>query len=185
MRPLFRKMMVVGMAVMMGVSAGAAGAQAKTITVKKCEFTTSLPKVKKLAKSVGKGTVTLVLTAEKKKYACSGYVKFKAPKTKTYKFTFSSFKGLGTGKGEKFTGFNYIMLNMSDKYIGQEQVTTQGGKTTALWTSSTNREINTKTELLDRTLHSRYGKIRLKKGQTAYIYMYHSCPKVSLKLNIK
>lgn len=185
MKRIMKKLMVLGMAAMLTAAAGASYASAKTVTVKSYDFTTKLSSAKKMAKKVTKGTTTLVLTAKSKNYASSGFVKFTAPKTKTYKFTFSSAKGIGEGKGDTFTGFNYIMTSTPYGSIGQTMVTTQGGKATALWTGSTNRKVYTDEKLVDRNLHSRYGKIRLKKGQTVFLYMYHSCKKVSLKLNIK
>lgn len=160
---------------LMAVTASAA----KKIPVKKLKnqgFTTTKSVANKKAVSVKKGTYTIKMGTKS-----SGYLKFKAPKTKSYKFTFSKLK-----TNTSYTcGHAYIMTDSKygNGYITYATMKTQGGSNSVLWLATKNS--STSVHKKDRFLASRYGTIKLTKGQVVYIYLNIVNPKTSLRLNIK
>lgn len=151
-------------------------AAAKTKTVKKKTFSTSTSAINKKATKVKKGTTKLYIKKGQ------GYVKFKAPKTKTYKFTISKC----TSKKRNVSGYFYIMKpdSHSPKYSFITQVKTKGGKTGTLWLSA-NGYKSTSSDTLTKPLSSRTGSIKLKKGQTVYLYISFLDVPTKAKLVIK
>lgn len=151
-------------------------AQAKTVTTK----ATNMQKAKK----VKKGTTTVKV----KKY--SSYTKFKAPKTKTYKFTFSSIKALKKGTRKIFGGFVtcYKGSPTSHKSL---KFKTAGGKTYTLYLcTKAYRDVNTRygssTVSAYTPLPKRTAKVKLKKGTTVYFQnCFSPSGGVSYKLKIK
>ncbi len=160
---------------LMGTMSVSTFAATQTKSVKKQTFSTRTNTIKKKAATVKKGTTKLVIKKGE------GYVKFKAPKTKYYKFTFSNFKS------KKFSSNGFIYIQKPDKYSPeyswQENVKTKGGKSTTLWMSVNGYKHSGK--LLYRPLAKRTGKIKLKKGETVYIYFYFSSSKHTGKVSIK
>ena len=136
-------------------------ASAKTKKLKNADFDTNTAKVSKKATTIKKGSYTFKFGSKHK-----GYLKFKAPKTATYTFTLSGLKS------RKYNcGYWYIMTENSynPAYISNNQVKTQGGSMYSLYYATKN---STYGEKKYRYLKSRYGKIKLSQGQTAYIYIF-------------
>lgn len=160
---------------LMGTMSVSTFAATKTKSVNKRTFTTSTKAIKNKAATVKRGTTKLVIKKGR------GYVKFKAPKTKNYKFTFSNFKD----KKRNSVGYIYIQKpdKYSPKYSFQETVKTKGGKTTALWLSANGYKFGGK--VLYRPIAKRSGTIKLKKGETVYIYFNFGSSKHTGKMNIK
>ena len=147
----------------------------KKVTIRNQGFTTSRAQANK-ARPVKKGTYKVKLGSKG-----SGYLKFKAPASKTYTFTVSSLKS----KRGSCLGYFYLMdsSNYSNKtYIGQQKVKTQGGKTVALRISDGYRA--KRTAKVDQYRSSRYGKLYVPKGSTMFLYFsfYNGA---SFKLKIK
>lgn len=133
-------------------------AQAKSVTTKASTRAT--------AKTVKKGTTTVKV----KKYG--SYTKFKAPKTKTYKFTFSSVKALKKGKTSIFNGHVTFYKGSPTSYKNL-QVKTAGGKTYTLYLcTKAYRNVNTRygssTVSAYTPLPKRTAKVKLTKGTTVY-----------------
>ena len=158
---------------------------AKTKTVKNQKFVTKLSTINKKAATVKKGTVTLKMKSQE------GYIKFKAPKTKTYKFAFSNLKILTPGSDQIVHGHasGYMISPYNGKNVTSmysRPFSTKGGKNDTLfvttnycWGLDPGKEVNENTSLPART-----GKIRLKKGETLYFYLYFTSKNCSLKLKI-
>ncbi len=154
-------------------------AQAATKKVKKIQYTSELTsKIKKNATVVKKGTTTLKVTKE-------GFLKFRVPATKTYTFTFSK---QTEPNGNYNNGYAYIKRVRTNSYSGKQYLDslkfkTQGGKTTSAYfnanASSTPSTITTGTFIPKRSC-----KVKLKKGETVYLYLYFA-HKGSIRLNIK
>lgn len=150
---------------------------AATKTVKGCDFQTSTKVAKKKATTVKKGTTKLNVKKGQ------GYVKFKATKTKKYSFTFSKV----TSKG--FSSNAFVEVQSASKNYPSSitflDVKTKGGKTNTLWlTANGYSPSGTGTY---KTLPSRTAKVKLKKGQWVYFYIYNGANgnKTSMQLKIK
>lgn len=156
---------------MLGLTADAAAKK----TVKNQDFTTTTSTINKKAAVVKKGTTTLTFTKGQ------GYVKFTAPATKTYTFTFSNM----TGK-DVYTAFVEVQMKdkYSPKYSFMTQVTTKGGKSNTLWLLHKSKSYKGG-KVISRPLKTRSGKIKLKKKQVIYFYFYNGQHKGSVKLNVK
>lgn len=162
-------------AVLMLAIAMATPAYAATKTVKKQAFTTKTSVIKKKATTVKKGKTTLVVAKGQ------GYVKFKAPATKVYSFTFSGLKS-------KSAGSAFVEVQTQDKsspsYSFLTDVKTQGGKHDTLWLSVSgyrdkyNKGVN-------KCIASRYGKKKLAKGQEIFFFFYNGSSKTTANLVIK
>lgn len=157
---------------------------AKKIPVKKLknlDYKASCARIKKNATTVKTGTCRVQVGKKK-----SGYVKFKAPKTKDYTFTLSGVKTTNKyGYSTDFANIKYIKRYSFSKkeYLYDYQVRTQGGKAFTLWFGTKKSVSNYNTNLSTRA--SRYGKIKLNKGETVYLYFYFSYAGDSCQLNIK
>lgn len=154
-------------------------AQAATKTVKNIKYSTELTsKIKKYATVVKKGTTTLKVTN-------SGFLKFKVPATKTYTFTFSK---QTEPDGQYNNGYAYIKRIRTNSYNGKQYLDslkfkTQGGKTSSAYfnskASGTTSSVTTGSFIPKRSC-----KVKLKKGETVYLYLYFA-HKGSIRLNIK
>ena len=139
-------------------------AQAATKSVKNCDFTTTTKTINKKALKVKKGTTKLSLNSGQ------GYIRFIAPKTKTYSFTFSNLKSKKSSYGlTAFVEFQTPDKSMPQYSFMMRDVATQGGKTSTLWLAS--KEWNgTSKKLVDKPLKKRTGKVKLTKGTNLYLY---------------
>ena len=134
----------------------------KRATLKKASYTTMRARATKNATKVTNGTYRLTISSGK------GYAQFTAPATKTYAFVVSDVKN-----SDQSLGYWYIMTShryKSQTYIGQEKVPTNGGKSTVLRMAINGRRDRSGSSVAERYLASRYGKIRLKKGETIFLY---------------
>ncbi len=153
-----------------------ASAKTKSITLKNAKFTTSGTVAAKKAKTVKKGTYKVTL--KRKGYDYHGYMKFTAPKTKTYSFTISNVTPNG---GRYACGYGYVMRYSGyGDSIGQVPVSTKGGKQSAMYFASRRSSGG--------FITNRTGKITLNQGETVYLYLSCSASlskSVSLKYTIK
>lgn len=184
---LIRRILVVALAAVLltGTAAVSADAMMQRTVMKQSGATS--PKHLKKASKVKKGTTKLIFPKGE------GHMKFTAPSTKTYRFTFSDMKV----KGETLAYVDFTKRDKTDpSKMVWLNVPTNGGKNTMLnlvskgWSSITynNPKVN-------RCLHSRYGKVKLKKGETVLIHFYSTqsenykehkkVNKVTLKMVIK
>ena len=155
------------------VQAPALSAAATTKTVKKADFTTSLKVAKKKAATVKKGTTKL-------KGKKSGYIVFKAPKTKTYYLKFSNAKA----KGGLLSMFVEMQQPFDGEYVFLADVYTKGGKTDVLWLADKAHVDKKASKAKDWRLASRTAKIKMKKGEKLYMYMY-ATKNFNITLNVK
>ena len=162
MKKFFKKslLMTLVTVLLIGTFAISADAVMKR-TVKYQKYNASTSSIKKKAVTVKKGTTNLTITKGE------GWIKFKAPSTKTYSFTFSNLKTKNDGV------IAYVDFKKQDKYdknwLTYVKVATKGGKTDALWLKSKDFSEST-TKLIYRPLNSRTGKVKLKKGEILYMY---------------
>ena len=157
-----------------GLFAPAAHAAVKT-TASRCVHTEKLKTIKKSAAKVKVGTTNLTVKMGE------GYLKFTAPATRTYKFSFSKVTG-------KYTNEGYVQFYKKDPSDSTSVVTfdvsTKGGKTDTLHFSINGVE-HQGGSLKDRPLPSRTGKVKLKKGQVIYMYYQATPAHSTAKLVIK
>ena len=120
-------------------------------------------------------------------YSCGflGFLKFKVPATKTYTFTFSK---QTEPDGQYNNGYAYIKRIRTNSYNGKQYLDslkfkTQGGKTSSAYfnskASGTTSSVTTGSFIPKRSC-----KVKLKKGETVYLYLYFA-HKGSIRLNIK
>lgn len=157
----------------LAISAVPTFAGTKSIRLKGVNYSSRTSDMARGAKTVKKGTY-LVKPAKNRK---GGFMRFVAPATKQYTFTFSHY---ATNKSY-CNGYAYIMVrsSYSADYYTIAKVKTQGGKTTSLYL---NNRSNTTGKLVSRFISSRYGKIKLTKGQTVYIYLNYTDGTEKLKI---
>lgn len=148
-------------------------------TVKKQNNTYSTSKANKKASKVKKGTTNLVFTKG------AGYLKFTAPSTKTYSFTFSNIKTKGVGPQVGF----YKKVKNNPKKLQMYGIKTKGGESSWLWllpTREKESDGDTWKVRFMQPLHKRTGKLKLKKGEVVYIWLGSDEPtKTTAKLVIK
>lgn len=135
---------------------------ARSVTIKNASYTTKRARATKNASKVTLGTSKLTVVSGK------GYAMFTAPATKAYTFVVSDVKNR-----DQSLGYWYIVTShryKSRKYIGQEKVPTTGGKSTVLRVTINGRRDSSEPSIAKRYLASRYGKIRLKRGETIFLY---------------
>ena len=154
-------------------------AQAATKTIKNIDFSTELTrKIAKYATVVKRGTTTLKL----KQYG-NGYVRFKAPATKKYTFTFYGQTGPKSGHNN---GYAYITTpvksRLGDTDLQKLTFSTEGGKASTAW-FHTKLYADTK-KTTGAFLAKRNCKVKLKKGQTVYLSI-HFADAGTVKLKIK
>jgi len=149
-------------------------AQAAT---KKVSATTNYKKAPKLKVGTNK------VTAKKN----NSYVKFTAPKTGTYTFTISNIATI-KGRNPDTNLGNLYIEKMSGSYLSTQRVSTNGGKNTVLWTAtkdSYNRYYKGKKVTKDTYLATRYGKLKLKKGETVWLEYYYTGTRCTYTLKVK
>ena len=152
-------------------------AKAATTKVKNQDFTLTKSKIKKPTEVKAGIKYKLKFGSMGK-----GYVKFKAPKKKEYTFNFSKYK---VSEGSYVAGYANVLVEQkyANNTLERTKVKTQGGK-------AYNININTKEsadsggDLKTRYIPSRYAKIKLKKGQTVYVYICLK-PNATLNFNVK
>lgn len=152
-------------------------AEAKTKTV-------TANKNYKKASSLKKG-ITYKVTMKKN----HSIVKFTAPASGTYKVTISNVATLPKVKNgsDHNLGNLYIKKMAYGKYLSSQNVKTQGGKYSCLFTAtkdSYNRFYAGKKVTTGTYLASRYGKINLKKGETIYMDYFYTGSKCTYNLKI-
>ncbi|MBQ9062201.1 MAG: hypothetical protein IJ121_05150 [Eubacterium sp.] len=132
-----------------------------TITLKKQKFTQKTSTAKKKAKAVEPGETIVKMPAKG-----MGYLKFTAPKKGSYKFIFSDLKK------KKGTKDGYVILqvpkNKSAKTLIKQKVKTWGGSTYSMWLGIKNKKYGS--NKAEWTRKTRNTKIKMKKGETVYIF---------------
>lgn len=178
--PILSKVLCVIMAVTVAIAFVPAPAYAASSkSVKKQTFSTSTDTVHKAATTVKKGTTKLTY----KKGV--GYIKFKAPSTKTYSFKFSKVKS------KKFSSCAYVSAyapsTYKEKNLAVKKMSTKGGKYNTLWLSANGYKHSAKSaKTLYRPIATRTGKVKLKKDQWIYFFLGNeSGGKTTLTLKIK
>ena len=126
------------------------------------------------AATVGRGLTKL------SSKGAEGYIKFKAPKTATYTFTFSDFRREKSSWGYLDLYGNLYLQDGLGRHL---TATTQGGKTDAFRVASKGYA-ETSGGMLQRSLASRYVKTRIKKGATVYFYIWTTADYFSCNVNI-
>ena len=147
-----------------------------TKTVKSQSFTTSTKTIKKKATSINKrGTYKVTFKSGQ------GYIKFKAPATKTYTFTISNVKC------SKFSSSAYWYIQTIDEKYPKNSLTnilkTNGGKASAFW-NGVNGYSSSTGEKKYQNLKSRFAKIKLVKNQFAFLYLNDVSGKATANLKI-
>jgi len=144
-------------------------------TAQRYVHTEYLSTIKKNAVAVSTGTTNLTVRMGE------GYLKFTAPRTKMYKFTFSKVTG-------KYTMDGYVQFYKQDRSDSRRvetfDVSTSGGKTDTLFLAI-NGVKHQGGKLKDRPLQKRTGKVKLKKGQVIYMYYQATPAHSTAKLVIK
>jgi len=154
-----------------------AGAEAiPTKTVKDCKYQTRTSVIKKKATVVKLGTVKLNVKTG------SGYVKFKAPKTGKYAFTFSNATSANMYCDSAFAELQ-VPKNRYSKYSFLTKMSTKGGKSNTLWLAA-NKANSSADSGVGKTLPKRTGKIKLAKGKLAFFYYHCSGGKSKVRLTI-
>lgn len=149
-------------------------------TIKPQEYTKKVSVANRKAAVVKKGTTNLTF---KKGY---GYIKFVAPSTKTYTFTFSKLKqSKNVEYPDDYVAFmaQVKSARYANKLI-KKKLTTKGGQS-----SSLNMAVNKPAEFysdkkVDWYEMTRTGKVKLKKGQAIYFWL-DGTEKITGKLVIK
>ena len=173
---------VISILLMVVILASAAISDATAIEVqaaKKVKTTVTENKYKKSPK-VKTGTTTV--TSKKR---C--FVKFKAPKTKTYTFTVSNVYN-ADDKSDPICGDFSIYKLEYGKIFNSQTVKTQGGKVcNANVASSTYLKDEDQSGVSSKNKYrpSRYAKIKLNKGETVYVRAFFTCDKCTYTLKVK
>ncbi len=143
-------------------------AQAKTNTakVKYSKFLTSVSEAEAVASVVKKGSNKIVL--KRKKYTCLGYVKFVAPKTKTYTFTFS-----GVSSDSRSNRLGFIAVQTPETAYPDSlawiDASTKGGTTHFLRVAQKTYKHRIKNPV-EQYLSKRSAKMNLQEGQVVYLH---------------
>lgn len=152
--------------------------QAKTKKVKKQSFSTLTKVINKKATKVKRGSSKLIVKGG------NGYIKFIAPKTKTYSFTFSGVKSTNGTGGSAFvevqTPYSY-----DSSYSFLTKVKTKGGESNTLWLAYKGRTFPYYTNDLSRPIAKRTGKVKLAKGQAVYFYFSGTRADTYVNLKVK
>ena len=172
MKRLLKGITVLIFACFLGIAvisvAGQAATKAVTKKIRYSDFTLSKSSMKKPANlKKGKSTLKLGNYKEGSYVGYHGYAKFKAPKTKKYTLTFSNLQDPNSESGSGYVQ-TFITDKKFKKGVTYKKVSTQGGK-------NSNLNIGEKESLTDQKktsyLTSRYGKLKLKKGETLYLFV--------------
>ena len=167
-KKLIRRSIVLLMMLVMLIPASSLVVSAKSVskTIQKQDFTTSTRTINKKAAKVKKGTTRLFVRKG------HGYVKFVAPKTRSYKFTFSKCRSTTQIR----SGYVKFMRKDADSpqycFSINSKVKTKGGKSSTLWLSVNGADSSSHSNVLKRRLASRTGKIKMKRGEVIYMYIY-------------
>ena len=154
----------------------AAPAQAAKKTVKKCGFVTETAKADKAATIVKKGTTDLTFKKG------TGYIKFVAPSTKKYTFTFSKLKCGGYGY---FTFVTAQTKSAADsKSLAFKDMKTKGGKDHFLYLSLNNYKASD-ADLAKKYIAKRSATVTLKKKQAIYFQLDNAPEKTTMRVVIK
>ena len=165
------------MVVLLALALVPAEAQAvPTKVVKNCNYQTRTSVIKKKATVVKKGTVTLKVEKG------VGYVKFKAPKTGKYAFTFSNAKSHNTYCNSAFVELQ-VPKSRYSKYSFLTKMSTKGGKSDTLWLAA-NEADSSEDSGVEKTLPTRTGKVKLAKGKLAFLYFHCSGGESKVRLTI-
>lgn len=148
----------------------------KAKTVKKAKFCTATATINKKALKVKKGTTKLNFKGGQ------GYLKFTAPATKTYKFTFSGVQCANYGGASAFVEVQ-TPYSSDTSYSFLTNVKTKGGKSNTLWLAYKGHSFNYYSSNLARPIAKRTGSIKLTQGQD--IYFYFSGTKKNTKATLK
>lgn len=136
----------------------------------------------KKAPAVKTGTTTV--TSKKAKTSTAKWVKFKAPKKGTYKFTVSNFK-----PSDEINCGSFTFYTDPAKYDTLTNLKTQGGRTSNFHIASKKFMQYYKpgnTAKKNRYRSSRTVTINMTKGQTVYMRLYYTtATKYTYSLNIK
>ena len=176
MKKKLGKLIVMVLAMTLMLATMTVFASAKQLKPKKTTFSTDTATVNKVAKKVKKGTYTVKVPAN-----AYCYLKFTAPKTKTYNVTVSAVKPLaGRSIG---LGFFHLLTpsSYSNSYLSMADAKTQGGSAASMLFGS--RAVGSG-DTKEKYLTKRYGKLNLKAGQTMYI-CFSTASVNSLKCSIK
>ena len=134
----------------------------KTITLKKQKFTPKTSTAKKKAKEITIGESIVKMPAKG-----MGYLKFKAEKKGTYKFTFSD---LVKKKGDQKGYINFQTAKSGKKSeLVRNKVKTMGGSSYAVWIATKDLKSNSHPKI-EWPRKSRTAKLKLKKGQEVYVF---------------
>ena len=165
---------ILALAVAFSVALAPSVGHATTLkSVKYQNYTSSTSSINQKAASVKTGAFKLTFKKGK------GYLKFKAPKTKKYRFTFSGVKGTSCAYVE------VLLRNKTNpKYSFMEKVSTKGGKSETLWLSGNNATFSGK-NVLTRPLSARSGTIKLTKGTWIYFFFSAGNNKATALLSVK
>ncbi|MBR0410817.1 MAG: hypothetical protein IJI25_07420 [Eubacterium sp.] len=146
----------------------------RVVKLKNQSFTSKKSVARKKAVTVKRGGWTVKMGT-----LGTGFLKFKAPKTKKYVFNYS-----GLQSNSSYTnGYTYVMVDSKygNNYLTMSNVRTQGGVTASIYI---NNRSNTTGTMKYRFLSSRYAAVKLKKGQVVYLYFSFD-PNASLNLKVK
>ena len=173
MKKIVSRLMLVMVITMMLVGMTPVMASAKTVKLKAAAFTTSTATAEAVARPVGRGKMTVSVPKKG-----SGYLKFVAPASKAYSFTFSNIRS-----GRYNCGHTYLMTTYGrdNASITMNKVGTQGGESSSLYIATKNSKYGEKAY---RYLKKRTGNIFLQQGQTVYIFI-SMVRKCTLQLKIK
>ena len=161
-------------ALVLGTFAVPASAATKK-TVKKQTFTTKTSTIQQKAATVQKGTTKLTIKKGQ------GYIKFVAPKSKKYSFTFSKLK---SKNGVSAFIECQTKSKSNSSYSFFQEVKTKGGKTNTLW-MSVNGYKDRNHKGVDKCLATRTATVKLSKGQAIFFYFYNGSEKTTCNLKIK
>lgn len=150
---------------------------AKIRQLPECKFTTLTRTARLKSVGVKEGDTNIRLGSRS-----FGYVRFKAKETRKYTFTVSELSG--RIKRKYVNGLFYIMTKYGDRdqLIGQQSVRTRGGYSKPLRIANRN---DPKPYSVQSYLKKRSGRIKLKKGQVVYLYLYANRGYATLLLNIE
>ena len=180
MKKLIRK--VISILLIAVIFASVAMSDAASIEVQAAKKVKTTVTENKYKKSPMVKTGTTTITSKKR---C--FVKFKAPKTKTYTFTVSNVYNT-SDKSDPICGDFSIYKLEYGKIFTSQTVTTQGGKVcNANVASSTYLKGEDQSGVSGKNKYrtSRYAKIKLKKGETVYVRTFFTCDKCTYTLKIK
>ena len=152
--------------------------QTQAKTVKTLKYGTKVSIVKKKAAKLKKGTNTITIS--------EGYCKFTAKKTKKYTFTFSNVATVGENRAKDINhGHGYIMVPKRS-YMNHKKFSTEGGKATTVYLC-TNYSWNLGNKKVSNyaSLPKRSAKLKIKKGQTVYLYLWFVDRPVNMTVTIK